>query len=55
MPKIDLIYRILAFLVFATITIFISSYYVKKIKKKSLTYTEIHEQDENETPDNEPN
>jgi membrane protein implicated in regulation of membrane protease activity len=34
LAKIDLIYRILAFLAFAIISIFISTYYVKKLKKK---------------------
>jgi membrane protein implicated in regulation of membrane protease activity len=34
--KIELIYRILAFLLFAIISIFISTYYVKKLKKKDI-------------------
>ena len=34
LAKIDLIFRILAFLVFAVISIVISTYYVKKLKKK---------------------
>jgi len=36
MAKIELIYRILAFLVFAIVSIFISTYYVKKLKKKEV-------------------
>jgi len=35
LAKIDLIYRIIAFLIFAVITIVISTYYVKKLKVKS--------------------
>jgi hypothetical protein len=35
LAKIDLIFRILAFLVFAVISIIISTYYVKKLKKNS--------------------
>ncbi len=34
MAKIEIIYRILAFLVFAVVSIFISTYYVKKLKRK---------------------
>jgi hypothetical protein len=36
LAKIDLIFRILAFLVFAVISLVISTYYVKKLKKKEL-------------------
>ena len=36
MAQIDLIYRVLAFLVFAVVSFFISIYYVKKIKKKTV-------------------
>ena len=35
LAKIDLIFRILAFLVYAVISIIISTYYVKKLKKNS--------------------
>ena len=36
MAKTDLIFRILAFLAFAVISIGISTYYVKKLKKKEV-------------------
>jgi membrane protein implicated in regulation of membrane protease activity len=36
LAKIDMIYRILAFLFFAFVSIVISVYYVKKLKKKGL-------------------
>jgi hypothetical protein len=36
LAKIDIVYRILAFLVFAIISIIISVYYVKKLKNKEL-------------------
>jgi hypothetical protein len=36
LAKIDIVYRILAFLVFAIISIIISIYYVKKLKNKEL-------------------
>jgi hypothetical protein len=39
LAKIDLIYRILIFLVFAITTIFISTYYVKKLKGKDENIT----------------
>jgi membrane protein implicated in regulation of membrane protease activity len=35
LAKIELVYRILAFLLFAIISIFISTYYVKKLKNKA--------------------
>ena len=34
LAKIEMIYRILAFLVFAVISLVISTYYVKKLKAK---------------------
>jgi hypothetical protein len=42
LAKIEIVYRILAFLVFAIISIFISTYYVKRLKNKEADNNDNH-------------